>query len=76
MTQTEEVRSGGGYLSQHDLRIHFGLATATKIDSVEIRWPSGKVETMNNLAADKFYSVLEGGGIVDHAKIVPPPPKK
>jgi hypothetical protein len=76
MTQTEEVRSGGGYLSQHDLRVHFGLANSTKIDSVEIRWPSGKVETLTNLAADKFYSVLEGSGAVDHAKIVPPPPIK
>ncbi len=76
MTQTEEVRSGGGYISQHDLRIHFGLGAATKIDSLEIRWPSGKVETITNLAADKFYSVLEGSGIVDHQKIVPPPPKK
>jgi ASPIC and UnbV. len=76
MIQTEEIRSGGGYLSQHDLRIHFGLANATKIDSVEIRWPSGKVETLSNLAPDKFYSVLESSGIVDHAKIVPPLPKK
>jgi hypothetical protein len=71
MTQTEEVRSGGGYLSQHDLRLHFGLAKATKIDTVEIRWPSGKVETLTNLEADKFYSVLEGSGLVDHARIVP-----
>ncbi len=71
MAQTEEVRSGGGYLSQHDLRIHFGLAKATVIDELEIRWPSGNVETIKNLAADKFYSVLEGSGIVDHAKIEP-----
>jgi hypothetical protein len=71
MAQTEEVRSGGGYLSQHDLRLHFGLAKSTKIDSVEIRWPSGKVETLTNLEADQFYSVLEGSGLVDHARIVP-----
>ena len=70
-TQTEEVRSGGGYISQHDLRVHFGLGAATKVDSVEIRWPSGKTETLSNLAADKFYSVLEGSGVVDRAKIVP-----
>jgi hypothetical protein len=71
MTQTEEVRSGGGYLSQHDLRIHFGLGSATKIDSVEIRWPSGKTETLTDLPADKFYAVLEGSSLVDRAKIVP-----
>jgi hypothetical protein len=51
--------------------VHFGLGAATKVDSVEIRWPSGKTETLSNLAADKFYSVLEGSGVVDRAKIVP-----
>ena len=42
MMQTEEIHSGGSYLSQNDLRVHFGLNTAKKIDSLEIRWPSGK----------------------------------
>jgi enediyne biosynthesis protein E4 len=71
VTQTEEIHSGGSYLSQNDLRVHFGLNTATKIDSVEIRWPSGKIETMKNLEADKFYAVLEGQGIVPAEKIRP-----
>jgi hypothetical protein len=71
VTQTEEVHSGGGYLSQNDLRIHFGLGAAKKVDSLEIHWPSGKVETLKDLAVDKFYSVLEGSGVVDRAKIVP-----
>ncbi len=44
MTQTDEVHSGGSYLSQNDLRLHFGLGSATKIDSVEIHWPSGAVD--------------------------------
>jgi hypothetical protein len=69
MTQTDEIHSGGSYLSQNDLRVHFGLGAATKIDSLEIRWPSGKVETLSNLAADQFYSVLEGQGIVPAEKI-------
>jgi len=69
MTQTDEIHSGGSYLSQNDLRVHFGLGAATKIDSLEIRWPSGKVETLSNLAADQFYSVLEGQGIVPAGKI-------
>ena len=47
---------------------HFGLADATAIDSVEIRWPSGAIDVLKNLQADKFYSVLEGKGVV------PPPP--
>ena len=71
MTQTEQVHSGGSYLSQHDFRVHFGLAQATKIDSVEIQWPSGAVDKLSNLAADKFYAVLEGSGVVDRDKIVP-----
>src|SRR6202044_4008558 len=53
MTQTDEVHSGGSYLSQNDLRIHFGLAGATKIDKVEIHWPSGRTETLTTLLADQ-----------------------
>jgi len=64
MTQTDEIHSGGSYLSQSDTRIHFGLGKATSIDSLEIRWPSGKVDTFKALSADKFYSVFEGQGIV------------
>jgi hypothetical protein len=71
MTQTDEIHSGGSYLSQNDLRVHFGLGSATKIESVEIHWPSGKVEKLGNLAADRFYSVLEGQGIVPAEKIRP-----
>jgi enediyne biosynthesis protein E4 len=71
MTQTDEIHSGGSYLSQNDTRVHFGLGQAAKIDILEIRWPSGNVETLKNLEADKFYSVLEGQGIVPAEKIRP-----
>ncbi len=71
IVQTEEIRSGGSYLSQNDLRVHFGLGKATKADSVEIRWNSGKVETIKDVAADKFYAVSEGEGIVPFEKIRP-----
>jgi len=71
MTQTGEIHSGGSYLSQNDLRLHFGLGSATKIDSVEIHWPSGAIDHMSNLAADQFYSVLEGRGIVPADQIRP-----
>ncbi len=71
MTQTEEIHSGGSYLSQNDLRVHFGLGTANKIDSVEIRWPSGATESFKNLDADKFYNVLEGKGLVPFDQIRP-----
>ena len=71
MTQTDEVRSGGSYLSQNDVRLHFGLAAAQTIDSVEVRWPSGIVEKMTHLQANQFYYILEGSGLVDAAKIRP-----
>jgi len=71
MTQTEQIHSGGSYLSQHDLRVHFGLGTSTKIDMVEIRWPSGASDILKDLAADQFYSVLEGKGIVPAEAIRP-----
>ena len=71
MTQTDEIHRGGSYLSQNDLRIHFGLGAATKIDSLKIHWPSGHVDSITNLAVDKFYSVLEGQGIVPASKIAP-----
>jgi hypothetical protein len=73
VTQTDEVRSGGSYLSQSDLRIHFGLGSAKKVDRVEIHWPSGKVEMLGELTADKFYSILEGQGVVPAERIRPAP---
>jgi enediyne biosynthesis protein E4 len=76
VTQTDEIHSGTSYLSQSDLRLHFGLGEATKIDSLEIRWPSGKIETIKDLQADKFYAVLEGQGIVPEEKIRPAPASK
>jgi hypothetical protein len=67
MTQFDEVRGGGSYLSQNDLRLHFGLGSATRIDSVEVRWPSGKVETLKDVPADKIYTIVEEHGIQDSA---------
>jgi hypothetical protein len=71
LVQTDEVRSGGGYLSQSDLRLHFGLGPHTKVDKVEIFWPSGKKETLTDMAVDRSYSVLEGEGIVSAEQIQP-----
>jgi hypothetical protein len=63
LSQVDEVRSGGSYLSQNDLRLHFGLGSANKVDRLEIRWPSGATQTVQNLASDRFYIVKEGEGI-------------
>jgi len=70
--QFSEVRGGGSYLSQNDLRLHFGLGTAKKMESVEIRWPSGKVETLENVAADAIYTIVEGAGIRTTTPLPPP----
>lgn len=64
LVQLGELTSGGSYLSQNDLRIHFGLAGHKSLDSAKVFWPDGKLETLGNLAADRFYIVREGAGIM------------
>jgi hypothetical protein len=68
MSQIDEVRSGGSYLSQNDLRLHFGLGSAEKVGDVEIRWPAGTMQTLHNLTSDRIYIVKEGEGIVQSDK--------
>jgi len=63
-SQIDEVRSGGSYYSQNDLRVHFGLGKSQKVQSLEISWPSGKVDTFRDLAANQLVVVKEGQGIV------------
>ena len=64
LVQLGEVMSGGSYLSQSDLRLHFGLGSRESIDQAEVLWPDGKKETLTHLAVDKFYVVREGQGVV------------
>ena len=61
--RAQEVRSGGGFISQSDLRLHFGLGKAARAEKIVIRWPSGLVETLNDLAANQYYLVREGSGV-------------
>jgi hypothetical protein len=63
--QRGDVISGGSYASSNDFRIHFGLGVTTKVDGIEIRWPSGAVEHVNVPAVDRFYTIVEGKGIID-----------
>jgi hypothetical protein len=62
--QIDEVRSGGSYISQNDLRVHFGLGKAEKVDVLEIRWPSGQVDTLKDVKPNQLIYVKEGEGIV------------
>jgi hypothetical protein len=58
--QLDEVRSGGSYMSQNDLRIHFGLGKANRIDLLEISWPSGHIDRMTGVKPNQFMTVREG----------------
>src|SRR2546430_8200235 len=69
--QIDEVRSGGGYYSQNDLRVHFGLGEAQKVDLLEVRWPSGQLDSLKDLKPNQLYYITEGQGItrtLDFAK--------
>jgi hypothetical protein len=67
--QIDEVRSGSGYISQGDLRVHFGLGKADRVESVEVRWPSGQVDTLRDIGVNRVIFVKEGAGVVRTADI-------
>jgi len=62
MRQRGDVLSGGSYLSSNDPRPHFGLGPATKIDDIEVHWPSGKVEHFTAPGVDRIVTLTEGTG--------------
>jgi hypothetical protein len=63
LIQVGEVRGGASYLSQNDLRLHFGLGASDKMSEVEIRWPNGETEILRDVSADFIYTIIEGAGI-------------
>jgi len=67
----DEVRSGSSYISQNDLRVHFGLGATDKIEAVQVRWPSGLVEHFDHLPVDAIHILKEGSGTA-----LPAAPKK
>ena len=78
-SQIDEVRSGGGYLSQSDLRVHFGIGKAEKVNLIEIKWPSGAVDTLKDIKPNQVIYVKEGEGIIRNVTYDPDkkaPPKK
>ena len=57
--QVAEVRSGSSYLSHNDMRVHFGLAQAPTVEELTLRWPSGVVQTLRDIAANQLLTVTE-----------------
>ncbi|MCI0662042.1 MAG: CRTAC1 family protein, partial [Acidobacteria bacterium] len=66
-TQINEVRSGGSYYSQNDLRVLFGLGKEAKVKSIEVQWPSGAVDSVNDVAVNQVIYIKEGAGLVKPA---------
>jgi hypothetical protein len=73
LVQLAEVRGGSSYLSQSDLRLHFGLAGNNKMNEVSIRWPNGGTETLRDVPADFIYTIVEGSGIYEKVALSPLP---
>jgi hypothetical protein len=63
LTQIYEIDGGNGYAGQSSKRAHFGIGAATKIDSVEVRWPSGLKEKITGVTPNKLFKITEGKGI-------------
>jgi hypothetical protein len=58
-SQLDEVRSGGSYLSQNDLRLHFGLGGSKEVDEIDVEWPSGARQKLEHVTADRVVSIRE-----------------
>jgi hypothetical protein len=69
LVQKDEVRSGDSYISQSDLRLHFGLEQRKRIDLIEIRWPSGVVDKVTDIKVNSIITVKEGKGLVEQREI-------
>ncbi len=61
--QRQDIIAGGSYASSNDPRPHFGLGKSTSVDDVEIHWPSGTIDKLQNLAPNRIHTVLEGRGL-------------
>ena len=61
-TWIDEVRSGSSYDSSNDLRLHFGMGQRSKVDRIEVRWPTGETESFDGSEADRLVTLREGSG--------------
>lgn len=62
-TLLRDVKAGSSYLAQNDLRVHFGFGQAQRADRLEVRWPSGMVDTIEDIQANQILTVREGAGV-------------
>ncbi|TSA55235.1 MAG: hypothetical protein D4R45_02820, partial [Planctomycetaceae bacterium] len=62
LTLIDEVHSGRGYQSHYGTRLHFGLGSREKVDSIEVRWIGGQVDVFENIAVDRIITLIEGQG--------------
>jgi enediyne biosynthesis protein E4 len=68
--QMDEVHSGGSVMSQSDLRLHFGVGRATRVDVIEVKWPTTlKIERFTNIAVNQIVTIKEGSGIIKQEKV-------
>jgi enediyne biosynthesis protein E4 len=71
-TQIREIKSGASYVSQNDLRAHFGLGGGTEIKEVKVRWPDGSLEDFSGVKADQCWVLRKGLGRAEASQ----PPKR
>ena len=70
LSQIDEVRSGDSYISQSDLRLHFGLEQRTKVDLIQVRWPSGTVDKVTAVGVNRVVTIKEGQGKIAEKEFV------
>ncbi len=72
MTQIDEVRGGGSYVSSNDTRLHFGLGADGVMSKIEVQWPSGLKQEFQNVPGDAIYELVEGQDIRKTLTLAPP----
>ena len=70
LVQLDEVRSGGSYISQNDLRLHFGLEKRASVDLIQVRWPSGTIDKVTNAGVNRIVTIKEGQGKIAEKEFV------
>jgi hypothetical protein len=68
-TLMREIKAGSSYLSQSDLRVHFGMGNAPRAEQLEIRWPSGRVEAFKDIEANQILTITEEQGVTSRTPL-------